>query len=221
MTENGQTPEPNEVGTANPQGTSAANTSQPEGSQEQEQEQAPSYVTKADLELFGNSLVTRMKQSSKDQARATEERLQAEIARLKGAGIEPNQQQVDNLRNQIVDEFDQSDTQEPKQASPETSPADVEMQVINGLFEEAGAKVTPNDPEWAEFKKVLDANSNNPMGAVKISAAAFKAAQAKQARVQSNQENADARVVGGGGSSAAGTDVNAPASDLWKKAYKT
>lgn len=68
---------------------------------------------------------------------------------------------------------------------------------IQTVFDEAGAEVTPNDPEY----KQIEAAMSDPKGSLaKTLLAAGKAAETKAARVLAHKDTAKARVTGGGSS---------------------
>ena len=191
--------------TITPDPTSEPTTSVEGEAQEQQQEQ-PKYVTKEELDGFAEEVLRRAKQSDRDRSKRIESELGKITTLLTKAGTQVTPEQEVKLRNQIIDEIDGPEQPEGQSAAPLAAPdpAAAVDNFLNGIFEEVGAKVTTNDPEWKELQKVLDDNFNNPAGLPKVIVAATKAAEAKRDRTASLQETAAAR-VGGSGSHATGT----------------
>jgi len=105
-------------------------------------------------------------------------------------------------------------------AQPTATPSPVDK-FLADVFAEAGATVTPNDPEWKDLQVVMDKTWNDPQGLPKVLVAATKAANAKAARTAAMQETAAARVGGGGSQQSTGSALDdATGLDLLKEAYK-
>lgn len=167
--------------------------------EEKATESQPQYVTKEEFDRLMADNLRRMKQSDKDRAANVDKKLNDILSRFEKGNAQLSQQQVDVLRQQIEDE-----TEPQTQGAPPASSVTPEMQAnsdyISGelahLWEETGVSVTPNDPEFTQIKAVLD----NPQGNMaKLMYAAGKAAETKAARIERLKENADARVIAGGG----------------------
>lgn len=225
MTNGNLTEQAGTQGVATPQVQTPAQPASPNGAaQEQAQEQTPQYVTVEHLAQFGEQIVTRMKQSDKDRSKRIEGEITQIKARLESTGVTLAPEQEIKLRNRIGEEIDSPavETQTPQaQASPEGDADKIVAQFVSDIFLEAGTQVTKTDPEWGELQKVLDATWNDPKGAIKVTRAALKAAEAKALRLSSNNENAAARVVGAGGSTATNTQAVKSAHDAWSQAYKS
>lgn len=210
------------TGTATPTPQpSAPTTPQTGAAQENPQETAPQYVTVEQLSQVTEQIVSRLKQSDRDRTQRINSEIEQIKARLEVTGVQLAPEQELKLRNKIGDEIDQpDDTQAAGPASP-AAPADqLIAQFVGDIFKEAGTEVTRNDPEWAELQTVLDANFNNPKGHIKVTKAAFAAAEKKAQRIASNSESAAARVIGGGGSTQTGNADPTSAHDAWGNAYK-
>lgn len=208
-------------GAATPEQTLQTEQAQPGASAETTQEtQQPQYVTKDDLAQFGNQIVKQLKQSVKDR----DNRIEQQVGELKGQveklGIQFTPQQENALRTQIAERLE-TEAAEPQAPQPaQTNADDLVNQFVNetlSVFGE-GVKANPNSPYFADLQKALTANFNNPNPAG-VNKAIIEYGRKEAARLASQQENADARVLGGGGKTEpAATD--APAADLWKSAYK-
>lgn len=131
------------------------------------------------------------------------------LEQTKGA-LGLSDEQVTQAKQKIVTDA-YSSTEEPQTEQPtsDTPTADEAIQYINAqikdVFDEVGVTVTKSDPEFADLQKAVDASWNDPKGLVKILRAADKAATAKAARLQKQNQTAVARVVGGGGERTATT----------------
>jgi len=196
---------------------------QPTGeAQEQPAGQTPQYVTKEEMEGFAADILRRAKQSDRDRSKRIEDQLTGIKAMLEKAGTKLDAEQEANLRDQITDEIDNAEGQqpaEPREVQQPAGPSPVD-QFLAGIWAEAGATVTPNDPEWAALKKVMDDNFDNPQGLTKVLLAANKAAQDKQKRTADMQETAAARVGGGDGTKAGTVPESGSARDMLADAYK-
>lgn len=223
MTDNPQTPAQPGAGNANPPENQASpDTALTTGTPEEgKQEEQPKFVTVEDLARRDEELIRRFKQSDRDRAKKIESELAGIRALLEKPGVKLDAQQEAALRDEIAARIDGEDS--PGQPEPYTSApqADPVAQFVTDIFAELGTQVTKNDPEWNEFQKVLDATWNDPKGHIKVMTAATKAAESKAARLKNNQEHAAARVSGGGSSAPSGVPDDAPASELWKGAYRT
>lgn len=199
------------------------NASSPE---QQPQENKP--LTMQDVERVAEEKATRIAQSLVDKAEyriSTKAQEQIKALELNKGVLGLDDQQVQTAKQKIImDELTAtpqpgeppSPPQPVSQAQPEGDPV---AEFVSDIFKEVGTTVTPNDPEWAELQKALDANFTNPKGAIPVSRAAIKAAEAKAARIATNQEGAAAR-VSGHGATVTGLPADAPAKDLWAAAYK-
>lgn len=130
--------------------------------------------------------------------------------------------QQDIIREEQMSAFRPAEPQNngPQPASPnETVVRQVEFvyEQINGIFDDVGTQVNANDAEWKTVQSALD----DPKGSLaKTLRAATKAAEAKSARIATQQKNAPARVISTGGESPSGETPAKSASELWGKAYK-
>lgn len=212
--------QPTDQGTATPDQTLQTEQAQPGASAETPQEnQQPQYVTKEDLAQFGNQLAKQLKQSARDRDNRIEEQVNSlkELVTKSGVQITPQQEQA--LRSQIAEQLETEEA-EPEQPQPRQNADELVNQFVNeslSVFGE-GVKANPNSPYFADLQKALTANFNNPNPAA-VNKAIIEYGKKEAARITSQKENADARVLGGGGGIATGTDANAPAADLWKQAY--
>jgi len=178
------------------------------------QEPKPQYVTAEDLEKREAELLRRFKQSNRDRNTRIDEQLTTIRDLLIKPGVTLTPAQEAALREDLGNRLDAEDTQEqPGNAQPPNGDQLV-AQFVNDVFAETGTQVTVNDPEWKDLQKVIDASWNDPKGGVKVTTAAIKAATQKAERLKADQENAPARVVGGGGESSPGIiyDPKKPAS---------
>lgn len=171
--------------------------------QEQEQEQ-PQYVTRAELERMQAELIRRVQQSSRDRS----QRIEQQIAQLKqafetkGAPMSPQQEQV--LRQTVEQNMDAAEGNVTP--SPDVT-ADIQYiyDEINSTMQESGGLVKPTDPEWKIVQEQLD----NPRGSMRQTiAAAVRAAQAKEARLQKIKEKAPARTMSQGGQTSDPNDIS-------------
>jgi hypothetical protein len=158
----------------------------------------PAYVTKAELEQMMTETLRRVKQSDRDRAKQTDDKLNAIRTRLETGGAQLTPSQVNVLREQIENESEVPAQAPASALTPEMKEqADYVYAQLDATFEDVGAIVTPNDPEYKAIKEALD----DPKGSLaKVIRIAGKAAEAKAARVASQKENAAARTIGNGGS---------------------
>lgn len=135
-------------------------------------------------------------------------------------------EQVNQARQKIVvnaySAVEETNTNVPAQPSPDVDRA---IQYVNAeignVFAEVGTSVTKADPEFAVLQKAVNDSWNDQRGLVKILRAAEKAATAKAERTSKQQENAQARVVSGGGeATTGGVSEGATGRDLLSQAYK-
>jgi hypothetical protein len=171
----------------------------------EEQPEQPKVVTVEYLEEFGDKLVKRFSQSSRDREKA----IKKEVAELRKsfelAGTQPTAEQEAKLVEAAEKKYEQSSDDEEPEAPASASNANVDQAIqymnaqIADVFSEVGTTVTKADPEFKDLQAAVDASWNDPKGLVKILRAADRAANAKAARLQSQTKTASARVVGGAG----------------------
>ena len=207
-------------GSAQPDTASTAQATEP-----QSQEQKP--LDEARVIELATQIASRTAQSLVDKAeyrisRKAQEQIQALELNQSVLGL--NDQQVLDAKQKIVMNDLTAKQQDPQPSEPPVSnvaPAeDAVASFVNSIFDTVGTRVTPQDPQWKELQTVIDENWNNPKGYVQVMMAATKAAQEKLAAKNSNSETASARVFGSGGQGQSTGTPDAPASDLWKQAYK-
>jgi hypothetical protein len=205
-------------GTITPEPTSEPVTT-PEGEAPEKQPEQPQYVTKEEMDQIMAETIRRVKQSDRDRAKQIDGKLTEIKGMLEKAGTPVTPEQEAALRNQITDQIDVVE-QEPQPAGQiAAQPADDPLGAfLAEVFDEAGATVTPNDPEWKEVQEALDANWNNPKGLPKVTIAAAKAAEAKAERTAAMHETAPAR-VGGGGKQIAGDTVTGSGREMLSQAF--
>ena len=190
----------------------------PKGEATDKQQVEPQYVTKEDMEGFAADILRRAKQSDRDRGKAIDGKLNEIKSLLEKAGTQVSVEQERAIRNQIIDQIDGDEEPQPTgQSAVPSQPAPVE-QFLAGVFAEAGATVTPNDPEWKDIQAVIDRTWNDPQGLPKVLVAATKAANAKSTRTTAMQETAAAR-VGGGGSTTPGNVPATTGRDMLSQAY--
>lgn len=149
----------------------------------------------------------------------------AALDQTKGA-LGLSDEQVAQARQKIVADVYSATEEPPTSTPPPTEPSvDELIQFMNAqiksVFDDIGTAVTKADPEFADLQKAVDASWNDPNGMTKIIRAADKAATAKAARLQKQNQNAAARVVGGGGPQSSGQAPQVKsAHDAWGQAYK-
>ncbi len=187
-------------------------------------------LTMADVERIAEEKATRIAQSLVDKAEyRIGQKAQEQIKALeinKGV-LGLTDQQVQEAKQKIIVDELTAQRNEPPSPSPvsqgQAPASDPVIEFIGGIFSQQGTTVSKTDAEWASIQKVLDEtwNDGSPAAIGKVTAVVTKAAQDKAARIASNQENAAAR-VGGGGAGITGNpdDPNAPAISLWKAGYK-
>lgn len=191
----------------------------PQGEAQEKQPAQPQYVTKEEMDQVLAEAIRRVKQSDRDRGKQIEGKLDEIKGLLAKAGTPIAPEQEARLRAEITNRIDSDDSQPQGQSAVPTAsqPAPVDK-FLADVFAEAGAIVTPNDPEWKGLQEVLDKTWNDPQGLPKVLVAATKAANAKAARTAAMQETAPAR-VGGGGTTTTGAAPAASAAELWQAAY--
>lgn len=159
--------------------------------------QEAKYVTAEQLERRDAELLRRFKQSSSDRAKQIEKQFDEIRALLtKDAPLTPQQELV--LRQKIEQDVDgQTQGMQSDAVPPEVqAQADYVYSQIDETFADIGMRVGPNDKEWTQLQTALE----DPRGSLaKTLRAAAKASEAKAARVSLQKNNAQARVVSGGG----------------------
>ncbi len=213
MTEQVQTEQNGTQGVATPQVQPSAQPASTTGAaQENAQAQTPQYVTVEQLSQFGEQLASRLKQSDRDRTARINSELAQIKSRLEATGVQLAPEQELKLRDKIGNEIDQPADDEPQAEAGQASPAQGADQLIaefvGHVFKDAGTTVTRDDPEWKDLQAVIDATFNDPMGHIKVTRAAYKAAEAKAQRTTSNSESATARTLGSGG--APSTNLDGP-----------
>lgn len=226
MTDQNGTVQAGTQGVATQQVQTSAPTTPQEGAAQENAQGTPQVVTMEQLsqllEERDQKLVTRLKQSDRDRSK----RIEGEIEGLKGllskTGVQLAPEQELKMREEIGARIDEVAEEPQTQAGP-ASPQGADQFIasfVNDVFDKVGVRVTTQDPQWKELQAVIDANWNNPKGHIEVMMAATKAAQEKLAAKNSNFETASARVFGSGGAGQSTGTPDAPASDLWKQAYK-
>lgn len=225
MTDPEQTGQTVTQGVATPQvQTSAPTTSTTEAAQENTQA-TPQYVTVEQLSQFGEQLASRLKQSDRDRTAKINSEIAQIKSRLEVTGVQLAPEQELKLRDKIGNEIDEPPTDNVQTQAGQASPAAGADQLIADfvgyVFTDAGTTVTKDDPEWKDLQAVIDTTYNDPMGHIKITRAAYKAAETKAQRTTANSESAAARVLGSGG--APSTNLDGPevtGHALFQRAHK-
>lgn len=167
-------------------------------------------------------------QVQKGEARITK-KIQEQISALQQTAqvIGLTTEQVENAKQRIIsgayepEKVTETQVNVPQQGA---QPMDQAVQYMNEqlsqVFKEAGQAITRADPEYPALQQAIDANFYDPQGLVRIIRAADKAAQLKAARVSTNSEFSQARVLGSGDTSSSGASEARTAGDYWKNAYK-
>jgi len=223
MTDQATTGQAGTQGVATPQVQTSAPTTPETGAAQENAQATPQFVTMEQLSQFGEQLASRLKQSDRDRTA----RINGEIAQIKSrlevTGVQLAPEQELKLRDKIGTEIDEPPAENVQAQAGQASPAigaDPIAQFVGIVFQDAGTTVTKDDPEWKDLQAVIDATFNDPNGHIKVTKAAYTAAEKKAQRTTANSESAAARVLGSGGAQAAGISADAPASDFWKQAYK-
>ncbi len=191
----------------------------------EKQQEEPKYVTMESLEKFGDTLVKRIGQSSRDREKAIMQEVGALRKSLTAAGIQPTAEQETKLRETVEAKYDDQpgNSEEPEEEPSEVT-VDEAIQYMNAqiadVFGEVGTTVTKSDPEFKDLQAAVDASWSDPKGLVKILRAADKAATAKVARLQKQNQNPAARVTGGGSSGGQAQPQARTAHEAWESAYK-
>lgn len=210
MTDQAQTEQNGTQGVATQQVQTSAQPASTGAAPENAQPQTQQYVTVEQLSQFGEQLASRLKQSDRDRTARINSELAQIKSRLEATGVQLAPEQELKLRDKIGNEIDEPAEEESQapagQASPAAGADQLIAEFVGHVFKDAGTTVTRDDPEWKDLQAVIDATYNDPMGHIKVTRAAYKAAEAKAQRTTSNSESASARVLGSGGASADTTD---------------
>lgn len=183
----------------------------------QTEPQTEKPLTAEEYRQIAREEATRVAQSqvAKSENR-TNQRIQERFAALDAnkSVLKLTDEQVQTAQDAIIKEETmkayQPQPSGQQASSPQQAPTDdmIRQQVefvygqIQAVFEEAGAEVTQNDPEYKE----IEAAMSNPKGSLASTLlAASKAAEKKAARVLAQKDTAKARVTGGGSSTTAQT----------------
>jgi len=223
MTEPATTGQAVTQGVATPQVQTSAQPASTEAAQENTQA-TPQYVTVEQLSQFGEQLASRLKQSDRDRTAKINSEIAQIKSRLEVTGVQLAPEQELKLRDKIGDEIDQPADDAPQAQAGQASPPSVDQMIadfVGHVWKDAGTTVTKDDPEWKDLQAVIDATFNDPMGHIKVTRAAYKAAEAKGQRTTSNSESAAARVLGSGG--APSTNLDGPevtGHALFQRAHK-
>lgn len=186
----------------------------------------PQYVTKEDMGVFANQIVEKIKQSDKDRSKRVEGELGAIKDLITKGGVQLTPQQEQAMREEIGARLDQETanpvTSQAQLTTQQAADIDPVAEFAKSVFDQVGATVTKNDPEWAAIQKVMDENFNNPSPAAlaRVSAAMVTAATTKKARTTNNQESAAARVGGGGSVANSSYDETKSALDYLEEAHR-
>jgi hypothetical protein len=195
------------------------------GTTPENQQEEPKYVTLESLEKFGDTLVKRMSQSSRDREKAIKTEVGSLRKSLEAAGITPTAEQEAKLRATVEAKLDEEPA-EPEHAPASAAPIVPEQadqfltKQISVVFGKVGTTVTKADPEFAKLQKAIDDGYNDPNGLTNILLTAHEVATAKAARLQNQSQTAAARVVGGGHQSGGQVQQAGNAHDAWEQAYK-
>lgn len=220
MTEATNTAQPG-TGTATPEQSLPEN-EQPQSGQSAEQAQAeqPQYVTLEALAQREADLLRRIKQSDRDRSRKIEGELGDIKALLEGSKVQLSPEQEAALRNQIVDRLDgnEPDT-EPEVIADAPDPDDAVTSFVSDSLAGMGVELNPNSPHFAALQNVITETWNDPQGGKKVAQAIFEYGMKERERLTNQQNNADARTLGGGGNPATQTRLNS-ANDGWNRAYQ-
>lgn len=222
MTEATTTAQPG-TGTATPEQPLQEN-QQPQSGQSAEQTQAeqPQYVTMEALAQREADLLRRIKQSDRDRSRKIEGELGDIKALLEQSKVQLSPEQETALRNQIVDRLDgnEPDTDEPEQQFAEAAdPDDAVTSFVSDSLAGMGVELNPNSPHFAALQNVITQTWNDPQGGSKVAQAIFEYGMKERDRIANQQNNADARTLGGGGTPPTQTRPSS-ANDAWNKAYQ-
>ncbi len=190
-----------------------------------EQQEQPKVVTMKELEEFGNTLVKRMSQSSRDREKAIKQEVGALRKSLEAAGIQPTAEQEAKLRENVEAKLEASEEQdEAPTDAPRNAAVDQAIQYMNAeiaeIFDLAGVAIGKSDPEFVTLQKAVDENWKDPDGLKKIKRVAYDQARAKAERLQKQTSTAAARVVGGGPSGGQAQPQARDAHEAWESAYK-
>lgn len=194
----------------------------------QTEPQTEEPINREVVEQIAREVATRIAQSqvAKGENRINEV-IQNKFKALeesKGA-LNLSDDQVAQARQKIVVDAYSAVEETPTNVPAQSPDVDQAIQFMNAeignVFAEIGTSVTKADPEFADLQKAVNDSWNDPRGLVKILRAAEKAATAKAERTAKQQENAQARVVSGGGeATTGGVSAGATGRELLSQAYK-
>lgn len=213
---------------AQPTGTQAQTTPATQGAPETQQDQA-TPITKKDVEDMLalavqqiETKVSKINQSSRDRAKT----IQTEVTKIKtqldGLKIPITPEVQSKILEQAEAAVDAAEqTQDPVTPEPPTQPGDEPgpgnpvYEWTTAFYKEAGTEVAKADPEYATIKAALDDPTTTT---VKYQTTVMNAVTKKQARIASQQQNPDARTLGGGNHSDQPTATSAR--DIWLRAHE-
>lgn len=191
-------------------------TEQPEKPKEQR------FVTEDQLVDAVEKGVRRAQQSAADRTRKVQDQVTAMTAQLQAIGVKVTPEIERNVQQQAAQAVDQLSTQPQQQAAQQTGDEPGEGNEIfdwtMAFYKEEGITVDKADPEYKEIRAALDDPKGTP---VKYQKTVMKSVEAKRARLETEKEGADARVLGGGTdkTNALGPDVNPH--DLFQDAHRS
>jgi hypothetical protein len=176
-----------------------------------QEQQADKPVTRKELEDAVENAFRRAQQSSRDRTNKVETEVQRLTQVIQKAGLQVTPEAATKLREQaeaVVDQ--QQPAAQPEQpgapAQDEPGPGTVVYDWTTAYYKTIGAEIAKTDPEYQQVKAALD-DPNGSLVAYQI--AVQKAVAAKQSRIASQSQNADARTLGEGSSSGQVTAKNA------------
>lgn len=199
---------------AQPTGTVPPETPAPAAPAEQQQEQQP--LTRKDVEEIVGKVFQRVQQSSRDRDRNIEAKVQELTKVIQQAGYQVTPEAAAKLREQAEATVDQQQapTQPEQQAEGDFGPGNQVFDATMAIFKEEGVEIGKTDPEWSQIQAALDDPNGSP---IKYGKALTRAIEAKRTRVTSQQQNANARTLGGGTSS--GSTPAKSARDYFEQAH--
>ncbi len=206
-----------------PEQTPALTPSAPVEEAPETQPEEPKYVTMESLEKFGDTLVKRIGQSSRDHEKAIKKEVGELRKSMEAAGIQPTAEQEAKLRETVEAKYEQSDEPEEPEEEPSAVTVDEAIRYMNAqiaeVFDLVGTAVSKSDPEFAAIQKAVDDGWNDEDGLKKIKRVAYEQAKAKAQRLQKQSQNPAGRVVGGG-LSTSGNEPARSGRELLKQAHK-
>ena len=177
-----------------------------QGQTQETQKAEPKPVTVDDLKQFGDALVRRFTQSSRDREKAIKKEVDGLRQQMTAAGITPTAEQEQKLRETVAQKYEdteEEETDEAQDVQASTPATDQAIRYLNDqisdVFAEIGTTVQKGDPEFKDLQAAVDKFWTDPKGLAKILIATQKAATAKQARLQQNSRGAAGRVTGASG----------------------